>query len=69
VTDGCDPVNCITCSDEGVEMRVLHAGQKGLALCVDGGGSRAEVMTELVGRVDPGDAVLVHAGVAIARVA
>jgi hydrogenase maturation factor len=69
VTDACDSDHCVTCSDEGVEMHVLRAGQNGLALCVDAGGSRAEVMTELVGRVDPGDAVLVHAGVAIARVA
>jgi hydrogenase maturation factor len=68
VTDACDSDHCVTCSDEGVEMRVLRAGQNGLALCVDDGGSRAEVMTELVGRVNPGDGVLVHAGVAIARV-
>jgi HupF/HypC family protein len=58
-----EPDHCITCSDEGVEMRVL-AVDDGLAHC-DGG----EVMTDLVGGVEPGDTVLVHAGVAIARVA
>jgi hydrogenase maturation factor len=59
-----DPDHCITCSDEGVEMRVLAVDDEGLARC-DGG----EVVTDLVGRVEPGDRVLVHAGVAIARVA
>jgi hydrogenase maturation factor len=61
--------HCVTCSDEGKEMRVVAAGQHGLALCVDGFGARSEVMTELVGAVEAGDAVLVHAGVAIARLA
>ena len=62
-TDGCGSDHCVTCSDEGVEMHVLETGDDGLALC-DGG----EVMTDLVGAVRPGDALLVHAGVAIARV-
>jgi hydrogenase maturation factor len=48
-------------------MRVLEPGQNGLSLCGDGEGGRSEVLTELVGRVGPGDLVLVHAGVAIAR--
>ena len=59
----CDETHCVTCSDEGVEMRVLEPGEDGLAVCEGG-----EVMTELVGPVEPGDVVLVHAGVAIARV-
>jgi hydrogenase maturation factor len=51
-------------------MRVLEAGQNGLCVCVeDDGGARAEVMTDLVGAVVCGDKVLVHAGVAIARLA
>jgi hydrogenase maturation factor len=62
--------HCVTCSDEGVEMRVLEAGQNGLCVCVeDDGGARADVMTDLVGAVVRGDKVLVHAGVAIARLA
>jgi hydrogenase maturation factor len=66
----CAGDHCVTCSDEGVEMRVLEAGQNGLCVCVDNdGGASAEVMTDLVGAVVRGDKVLVHAGVAIARLA
>jgi hydrogenase maturation factor len=60
--NACDDDHCITCSDEGVPMRVLDVRDDGLAVC-DGG----EVMTELVGPVRPGDELLVHAGVALAR--
>jgi hydrogenase maturation factor len=42
-------------------MRVVEALPDGLAVCEDG----VEVMTELVGAVEPGDEVLVHAGVAL----
>jgi hydrogenase expression/formation protein HypC len=59
----CDGDHCVTCSDEGVPMRVLEVRPDGIALC-DGG---VEVMTDLVGEVSSGEAVLVHAGVAIAR--
>jgi hypothetical protein len=59
----CGEGHCVTCSDEGVEMRVLESREGGIALC-DGG----EVMTDLVGPVSAGDGLLVHAGVAIARV-
>jgi hydrogenase expression/formation protein HypC len=65
----CSDDHCITCSDEGKEMHVVVARQDGLAMCADAEGGQAEVMTELVGSVEPGDAVLVHAGVAIARLA
>ena len=58
-----DRFHCVTCSDEGVPMRVESAGEDGVAVC-DGG---AQVMTDLVGQVAPGDRLLVHAGVAIAR--
>jgi hydrogenase maturation factor len=60
-----DGDHCITCSDEGVPMRVAEVRANELALCDSG----VEVMTELVGPVEPGDVLLVHAGVAIARVA
>jgi hydrogenase maturation factor len=53
----------VTCSDEGVPMRVVEARPDGIALC-DG---NVEVMTDLVGHLNPGDEILVHAGVAIAR--
>ena len=65
VTPACDdPGHCVTCSDEGVEMRVREV-RDGLAVCDDG----AEVTTDLVGPVAPGDTVLVHAGVALAFIA
>jgi hydrogenase maturation factor len=59
----CGSDHCVTCSDEGIEMRVLELCEDGVARC-DGG----EVMTDLVGPVAPGDLLLVHVGVAIARV-
>ena len=39
---------------------------RGLAVCADGSGAEADVETALVERVAVGDALLVHAGVAIA---
>ena len=60
--------HCITCADEGVPMRVLRIDERrGLALCSDAGGARHTVETALLDRLAPGGAVLVHAGVAIAR--
>ena len=64
----CGDDHCITCSDEGREMTVLSPGQNGLAMCADAEGGQTEVLVGLVGSVGPGDAVLVHAGVAIARI-
>ncbi|HEV7641941.1 MAG TPA: HypC/HybG/HupF family hydrogenase formation chaperone [Gaiellaceae bacterium] len=54
----------MTCSDEGIPMTVTAVRPGALALCE----TDLEVMTDLVGPVEPGDVVLVHAGVAIARV-
>ena len=59
----CDEHHCITCSDEGVALRVLEARNDGLARCE----GDIEVMTDLVGEVEPGDELLVHAGVALQR--
>ena len=56
--------HCVTCSDEGEEMKVTRVRDQMLALCDDD----VEVMTDLVGPVELGDVLLVHAGVAIARV-
>ena len=58
----CGDDHCITCSDEAVPMRVTEVRSDGTARCGD-----AEVMTDLVGDVAPGDELLVHAGAAIAR--
>jgi hydrogenase maturation factor len=56
----CGSDHCVTCSDEAVPLRVEVVRGDGTALC-----EGVEVMTDLVGRVDPGDVVLVHAGVAL----
>jgi hydrogenase maturation factor len=50
-------------------MRVVEADAGGLARCASEDGTTSEVMTELVGVVAPGDSVLVHAGVALLRLA
>ena len=61
--------HCITCSDEAVRMLVVAAAGSGLARCEGPDGARSDVMTDLVGDVVPGDALLVHAGTALARAA
>jgi hydrogenase maturation factor len=60
--------HCITCSDEALEVRVLHVDQEnGLAL-VSIDDSSEEIDITLVESVEPGDILLVHGGVAITRV-
>jgi hydrogenase expression/formation protein HypC len=61
VTGDCGDGRCVTCSDEAVPLTVRAVQDDGTAICADG----VEVMTDLVGAVQPGDTVLVHAGVAI----
>jgi len=62
-----DPHHCITCADEGVPMRVVAIDEeRGLALCAAPDGERSSVEIALVGAVAPGDALLVHAGTALA---
>lgn len=72
-----DEHHCITCSDEGIPMRVVRLGASpGLAWCVvdapldsrDDPGDESEVMTLLVDPVSVGDTLLVHAGTALIRV-
>ncbi len=66
----CDPAgHCITCGDDGVPMRVLRVDPRRLATCLADDGTHHTVDVELIGEVGPGDAVLVHAGVALARLA
>jgi hydrogenase maturation factor len=63
-----DPYHCITCGDDGVEMRVVAVDEsRGLALCEADGGARESVEIALVDAVAPGDALLVHAGTALAK--
>jgi hydrogenase maturation factor len=57
--------HCITCSDEGIAMQVERIDDaRGLALCAADDGSKSTVEIALVS-VEPGDRVLVHAGVAL----
>ena len=59
--------HCITCSDEGIPMRVERIDDaRALALCAAEDGSRSTVEIALVD-VEPGARVLVHAGVALAE--
>ena len=58
---------CITCADEGVEVRVVGISADGMAECLDPQGAAGVVDAALVGEVVPGDVLLAHAGVAIAR--
>jgi hydrogenase maturation factor len=58
---------CITCGDVAVVLTVASV-EGSDARCRDQQGREELVATELVGDVQPGDRVLVHAGVAIERV-
>ena len=60
--------HCITCSDEALQVRVLYVdGENGLAQ-VTLKGMEEEIDISLVESIAPGDILLVHGGVAIARV-
>lgn len=59
---------CITCGDVAVVLTVTTVAGAD-ASCRDDEGREELVATELVGAVQPGDRVLVHAGVAIERLA
>ncbi len=65
----CSPTEgCITCGDVAVELAVVAVDDaRGLALCEDEHDRRETVETALVGPVEIGDRLLVHAGTAIAR--
>ena len=56
--------SCLTCGDIAIPMRVVRAGDDGLADCVTGEGEESTVDISLVDAA-PGDEVLVHACVAI----
>jgi hypothetical protein len=63
---GCDDEVCVTCSDEGVVAEVV-ADDAGATTVRSARGTDV-VDTGLVGPVVPGDLVLVHAGIAVARI-
>jgi hydrogenase expression/formation protein HypC len=61
VTDG-----CLTCGDVAVPLTVVEVSGTD-AHCCDDEGREESVAIELVGAVEPGDRLLVHARVAIGR--
>jgi hydrogenase maturation factor len=68
VARDCDEHHCITCSDEGVAMRVVAVDDdRMLALCEGPQGEHETVEIALVDPVAAGDALLVHAGTALTR--
>lgn len=62
-----DQDGCATCGDVAVPMRVVEVRGE-VALCEDRVGQRAGVALDFFPDVAPGDVLLVHLGVAIARV-
>ncbi len=62
--EGC----CITCSDEAVQVRVLTVDEENGLARVSLNGIEEEIDITLVEHTAPGDILLVHGGVAIARV-
>ena len=64
----CGSDHCVTCSDEGVPMRVESVDEaSGLARCRDASGAASDVMIALIPAVAVGDTVLVHAATALIR--
>jgi len=59
--------HCITCSDEALPVRVLRVDQESGIALVEVNDTTEEIDVMLVDSVSPGDTLLVHGGVAIAR--
>lgn len=62
-----DDQHCITCSDEAIEVRVVAVDLRTLLATVEVQGQIAHVDVSFVDTVTPHDRLLVHGGVAIAR--
>ena len=60
-----EPERCITCSDEAVEAEVVAVS--GIEAIVRVAGIEESVGVDLVRDAGPGDVLLCHAGVALAR--
>lgn len=62
-----DPGYCLTCADEALPVKVMSIDEEtGLAEATMGE-TTTEIDISLVGDVKPGEWVLIHGGVAIAR--
>jgi hydrogenase maturation factor len=61
-------LRCTTCGDVAVPLTVVAVDNAaGLGLCAAEDGARHTVELSLVDGIEPGERVLVHAGVALAR--
>jgi hydrogenase maturation factor len=60
--------HCITCSDEALEVRVLYVDEENGLAQVTLDGASEEIDITLVENIAPGDVLLVHGGIAIARI-
>jgi hydrogenase maturation factor len=60
--------HCITCSDEALEVRVLCVDEENGLAQVTLDGASEEIDITLVENIVPGDVLLVHGGIAIARI-
>jgi hydrogenase maturation factor len=60
--------HCITCSDEALQVRVLYVDEENGLAQVTLNGTEEEIDISLVESIAPGDVLLVHGGVAIARI-
>lgn len=68
VAASCNGGHCVTCADEGIPMRVLGVDEpRRLARCIADDGLCSTVDVELVGPIAAGEKILVHAGVALAK--
>jgi hydrogenase expression/formation protein HypC len=62
-----DQEGCVTCNDTAVPVRVIRLLADDLALCEDQAEQQAEVAITFTPGTVAGDVLLVHMGVAIAR--
>ena len=60
---------CITCGDVGVPLEVVALHENGIAVCRDERGAFEDVDVSLVDPVKEGETLLVHARVALTRLA
>ena len=65
--EDCGDEVCLTCGDVAVEMKVVRVDDD-LAVCEAADGDVRAVEIALVGDVEEGDTLLVHADVALVRV-
>lgn len=59
--------HCVTCSDEALEARVLSVDHDAKLALVVLGDTTAEIDITLVDEVAPGVVLLIHGGVALAK--